>query len=54
MSPIKLFWKDVPLKAKEEFKKTMTVDVFGFMLKHFRVMKPSKLPARDSEIYHPL
>ena len=24
------------------------------MLKHFRVVKPSKLPARGSEIYHPL
>ena len=51
---MKWAWSDDPLKAQEEVKKTMKLDVFRLMLKHFRVVKPSELPARGSEIYHPL
>ena len=51
---VKWAWSDDPLKAQEEVKKTMTLDIFRLMLKHFRVMKPSELPAQDSELYHPL
>ena len=42
---MKWAWSDDPLKAQEEVKKTMTLDVFHLMLKHFRVVKPSELPA---------
>ena len=49
---MKWAFSDDPLKAQEEGKKTMTLDVFRLMLKHCRVVKPAELPARDSESYH--
>ena len=43
-----------PLKSQPEIKKTMSLEAFRLMLKHFRVVKPSVLPPKQSVDYHPL
>eukprot|EP00794_Sanderia_malayensis_P004514 gene4514-biopygen3674 len=47
-------WSEDPLKAQPEIKKLMSRDVFRLLLKHFRVIKSTVLPARAHPTYHPL
>ena len=47
-------WSNDPLRTQPEVKKVMTFLKFKTLLKHFRVMDASKLPAKSSSNYHPL
>ena len=51
---MKWAWSEDPLKSQPEIKKTMSLEAFWLMLKHFRVVKPSALPLKQSVDYHPL
>ena len=43
---MKWAWSEDPLKSQPEIKKTMSLEAFRLMLKHFRVVKPSALPPK--------
>ena len=47
-------WSEDPLRGQPEIKKTMTLEVFKLMLKHFRAVKQSELPDKRDPSYHPL
>ena len=47
-------WSEDSLKKQPEIKKIMTYRQFKLMLKHFKVTKPSDMPAKYNENYHPL
>ena len=47
-------WSEDPLKSQTEIKKIMTLVEFQLLLKHFRVVKSSTLPAEDDFSFHPL
>eukprot|EP00794_Sanderia_malayensis_P001952 gene1952-biopygen1771 len=51
---MKWAWSDDPLRSQAEIKKMMSLEVFELMLKHFRVVKQSSLPSKESASYHPL
>lgn len=51
---MKWAWCEDPLRSQTEIKKMMCLQVFRLMLKHFRVVRPSSLPAMQSPEYHPL
>ena len=51
---MKWAWSEDPLKSQPEIKKTMSSEAFRLMLKHFRVVKSSALPTKQSVDYHPL
>ena len=51
---MKWAWSEDPLKSQPEIKKTMSLEAFRLMLKHFRVVKSSALPPKQSVDYHPL
>ena len=47
-------WSEDSLKSQAEVRKLMSHDVFRLLLKHFRIVRGSVLPVRDSPAYHPL
>ena len=51
---MKWAWSEDSFKSQTEIKKMMRLEVFRLMLKHFRVVRPSSLPAVQSPESHPL
>eukprot|EP00795_Rhopilema_esculentum_P004046 gene4046-20219_t len=51
---MKWAWSEDQLKSQPEIKKIMPLDVFCLLLKHFRVVRKSGLPSKNSPNYHPL